>query len=84
MNIKILEMHDGEFSSEQMKEFFDEVKDKSHWKNPIDVCVVKSCIGLAQASICHYHGCIPECYFDREDDFGIKWFRIESPGYMCD
>jgi len=83
VKINMIEMHEGKFSSEEMKEVFDKVKSEEHWKLPIDVLVAEEWVQITEASICHFQGCVPDVSFEREE-FGVKWFRVESPGYVCD
>lgn len=83
MKFKMIEMHEGKFSSEQLQEVFNKIKDSEHWKYPIDVLVEESWVDITQASICHYQGCIPSTEFEEKID-GRNWFRITSDGYMCD
>jgi len=83
MNIRILEMHEGKFSSEELKEVFDRVRNLEHWKLPTEVLVEEKGVDITMAALTHYHGGVADCELSKEEN-GVKWFRVESPGYMCD
>jgi hypothetical protein len=65
------------YSQEQLKEAFDKVCSKEHWKLPIDTTIDHNDMDLVQYSIVHFTGSVPTF----TPIMGTKLMRVQACGY---
>ena len=75
-----LEEGKGGFTIEQLEQAFDSVKDKEHWKNPIDAVVEADQRDVLSRAIPWYTG--TEAEFHEINGDGSK-LRVTAPGYFA-
>ena len=70
----------NKYSDEQMKQAFDLVKDKEHWKNPIKVTLPfttsEETLDIIFEAVVYYTGSMAEIYKVK------KGYRVEAIGYF--
>lgn len=74
-----LEEGRGTFTTEELAKAFEDVKDKEHWKNPIDAVVPLGQKDVLEKAIPWYTGTEPTFYdIDKEG-----YLRVTAPGYFA-
>ena len=69
---------DGDYFISELREAFDKVQDKVHWKNPVDAVILTKNIKITEAAIIHYTGSVPT--FIRIDGNNT---RVRAAGYYA-
>lgn len=66
-----------EYTQEQLKEAFDTVCSKQHWKLPIDTTIENADLNLIEYAIIHFTGSVPTF----TPIMGTAVVRVQADGY---